>query len=73
MQVLQKVLQDFTLINYIQERRQWQDRRLVALAKLKHVMNAIKHPLDRKAVRFSFSHNNTIEELDYVMDVLKSF
>ena len=26
----------------LQERRQWQDRRLVALAKLKHVMNAIK-------------------------------
>jgi cysteine desulfurase len=36
-----------------------------------HVMEAIKAPLDRKAVRFSFSHNNTFEEIDYTIDKLK--
>lgn len=38
-----------------------------------HVMTAINHPLDRKAVRFSFSHYNTKAEIDYVMEVLKAF
>ena len=36
-----------------------------------HVMQAINHPTDRKAVRFSFSHFNTIEEVDYTIDQLK--
>lgn len=38
-----------------------------------HVMNAIKQPMDRATVRFSFSHYNTKQEVDYVMEVLKSF
>lgn len=38
-----------------------------------HVMNAINHPLDRKTIRFSFSHHNTKAEIDYVMEVLKGF
>ena len=36
-----------------------------------HVMQAIGHPPDRKAVRFSFSHFNTIEEVDYTIEQLK--
>ncbi|MEM1220513.1 MAG: cysteine desulfurase family protein [Bacteroidota bacterium] len=35
-----------------------------------HVMQGIKAPLDYKAVRFSFCHNNTKEEVDYLMEKL---
>lgn len=35
-----------------------------------HVLRAIGHPSDRKTIRFSFSHFNTREELDYVLDLL---
>jgi len=38
-----------------------------------HVLNAVKQPLDRTSVRFSFSHYNTKEEVDYVLEVLKGF
>lgn len=37
-----------------------------------HVMDAIKAPMDKKAVRFSFSHNNTFEEIDFTIDKLKN-
>lgn len=36
-----------------------------------HVMEAIKAPLNRKAVRLSFSHHNTFEEIDYTIQKLK--
>ena len=36
-----------------------------------HVLAGIKAPTDRKAVRFSFSKNNTKEEVDYVVEELK--
>jgi cysteine desulfurase len=36
-----------------------------------HVLNALKLDPDRKTIRFSFSHYNTIEELDIVLDKLK--
>lgn len=36
------------------------------------VLNAIGHDPSRKTIRFSFSHLNTHEEVDYVMDQLKS-
>ncbi len=36
-----------------------------------HVLKAIGHNPSRKTVRFSFSHFNTKEEVDYVMDKLK--
>ena len=36
-----------------------------------HVLEAIKHPSERVAIRFSFSHLNTIEEIDYTIKVLK--
>jgi cysteine desulfurase len=35
-----------------------------------HVLDAIGHPVDRKAVRFSFSRFNTEQEIDYVVETL---
>ena len=35
-----------------------------------HVLQAIGHPTDRKAIRFSFSPYNTIEEIDKTIQVL---
>ena len=35
-----------------------------------HVMNAIGHPADRKAVRFSFCSRNTKEEIDFTIQQL---
>jgi len=35
-----------------------------------HVLQALGHPADRKTIRFSFSHLNTREEIDYVLDLL---
>ncbi len=35
-----------------------------------HVMNAIQHPADRKAVRFSFCSRNTKEEIDFTIEQL---
>lgn len=37
-----------------------------------HVIAALNKEPFRKAVRFSFSHHNTFEEIDYVMEKLKS-
>lgn len=37
-----------------------------------HVLAAINAPTDRKTVRFSFSHFNEKEEVDYVIEKLKS-
>ena len=37
-----------------------------------HVLEAIGHDPMRKTVRFSFSHFNTTEEVDYVIEKLKS-
>ncbi len=37
-----------------------------------HVLVAIDHPKDRKTVRFSFSKFNTLQEVDQVVDKLKS-
>ena len=37
-----------------------------------HVLLAIGHPSQRKAIRFSFSHLNTIEEVDFVISKLKT-
>lgn len=37
-----------------------------------HVLQAIGHDPTRKTIRFSFSHFNTKEEVDYVMDKLKT-
>ena len=37
-----------------------------------HVLQAIGHDSRRKTVRFSLSHYNTIEEVDYVMEKLKN-
>ncbi|MCL4118276.1 UNVERIFIED_CONTAM: hypothetical protein GTU68_012281 [Idotea baltica] len=37
-----------------------------------HVIQAIGQSTDRKAMRFSFSHHNTIEEVDYVTNTLKN-
>ncbi len=36
-----------------------------------HVLQAIGHPADRKAIRFSFSHYNTEAEVDFLLDKLK--
>ena len=36
-----------------------------------HVIAALNKDTFRKAVRFSFSHHNTFEEIDYVMQKLK--
>ena len=38
-----------------------------------HVLHAIKHDPSRKTVRFSFSHFNTKEEVDYTIDILKKY
>ncbi len=38
-----------------------------------HVLQHIGHPPERKTIRFSFSHLNTIEEIDFVIDKLKNF
>jgi cysteine desulfurase len=38
-----------------------------------HVLQAIGHSPQRKTVRFSFSHFNTKDEVDYVIDVLRKF
>lgn len=35
-----------------------------------HVLNAIGHPTDRKAVRFSLSRNTTREDIDYAIEQL---
>jgi cysteine desulfurase len=35
------------------------------------VMESIQHPKQRKAIRFSFSHNTTIEEIDFTVETLK--
>ena len=37
-----------------------------------HVLVAIGHPSERKAIRFSLSHLNTVEELDFVIQKLKT-
>ncbi len=37
-----------------------------------HVLTAIGHPSDRKTIRFSFSKYNTLEEIDTVVEKLKS-
>lgn len=36
-----------------------------------HVLDAIKHDIKRKAIRFSFSSHNTKEEIDYTVEFLK--
>lgn len=36
-----------------------------------HVLEAIGAPADRPSIRFSFSHLNTRDELDYLLEVLK--
>jgi cysteine desulfurase len=33
-----------------------------------HVLNAIGHPTDRKAVRFSFSRNTTKDDIDFTIE-----
>ena len=38
-----------------------------------HVLNAIRHPMDRKTIRFSFSHLNTPEEIDQVVSLLHTW
>ena len=37
-----------------------------------HVLEAIKADPDRKSIRFSFSHYNTLEEVDFVVEKLKA-
>lgn len=37
-----------------------------------HVLQAIGHPAERKTIRFSLSHLNTMAELDIVVDKLRS-
>ncbi len=39
--------------------------------KASHVLEALFPDSDRKTIRFSFSHKNTTEEVDYVMEKLK--
>ena len=36
-----------------------------------HVLEAIHHPADRKAVRFSFSRNTTKDDIDYAIEQLQ--
>ena len=36
-----------------------------------HVLNLIHHPAERKAIRFSFSHYNQKEEIDFLIEQLK--
>ncbi len=38
-----------------------------------HVLQHIGHPAERKTIRFSFSHFNTLEEIDFVIEKLKKF
>jgi cysteine desulfurase len=38
-----------------------------------HVLEAIHFPADKVAVRFSFDHNNTRDEVDYVIEKLKTW
>ena len=38
-----------------------------------HVIDAIGEDPGRKTIRFSFSHHNTVEEVDYVLSKLKEF
>ena len=38
-----------------------------------HVLKAIGHPVDRKTIRFSFSHFNTLEEIDRVLALINSW
>ena len=38
-----------------------------------HVLQAINHDPTRKTIRFSFSHLNTMEEADFVIEKLKEF
>lgn len=38
-----------------------------------HVLRGIGHPEDRKTIRFSFSHFNTIEEIDRVLAQINSW
>ena len=38
-----------------------------------HVLNAIRHPTDRKTIRFSFSHLNTPDEIDQVLSLLHTW
>lgn len=37
------------------------------------VLGAIQHPVERKTIRFSFSHLNTTDEIDYTLAKIKSF
>lgn len=37
-----------------------------------HVLGALGADSDRKTIRFSFSHQNTLEEVDYVIEKLKT-
>ncbi|MBK9254563.1 MAG: cysteine desulfurase [Saprospiraceae bacterium] len=37
-----------------------------------HVLQAIGHDRDRKTIRFSFSHFNNLEEVDFVVEQLKT-
>lgn len=37
-----------------------------------HVLQAIGHDPNRKTIRFSFSHETSTEEIDYLVDTLKS-
>jgi len=37
-----------------------------------HVLEGIGHDPKRKTVRFSFSHFNTFDEVDYTVDCLKT-
>ena len=39
--------------------------------KASQVLSSINFPEDRKAVRFSFSEENTLEEVEYLLAVLK--
>lgn len=38
-----------------------------------HVLLHISHKKDRKTIRFSFSHLNTLDEIDFVIEKLKKF
>lgn len=37
-----------------------------------HVLEAIKHDSKRKTIRFSFSHETNMKEIDYLVDTIKS-
>lgn len=38
-----------------------------------HVLQAIRHPEDRKTIRFSFSHFNTMDEIDEVLQYIQTW